>query len=1038
MQRLLFKRTLRDLKANLFRYAALLLLIVLAMDIVVGIVGSDESVIGSVNNAAESTNLEDGEFGVFVPLKKKTVEELANKGVQLEESFYIDFSQNDSSTLRIMKNRNDINRIKLYSGRLAETNNEIVLERLYAAARGISINDTIDIGGKSFTVTGVGTSSDYDLCLGKMSDMSADGRVFGTAFVTSNAYESLVSTGMALHTQEYRYSYRLAGSFTDDNLKDYLLKLKVSPNDVKDTFFKQMVHNKTKDRDESTNGIKELADGSGKLAGAIADLNSGTKDLNGGIQAAYDGLKNLNSNSFDLTNGSNQMLSALQALQKSSEDLSFSLDSIQRLREASAALVLGTNELNFGLKSLSDSVSASSFKEAMSAALGQCGADISNLSPDAKILLAAAEKYVDAVDGRLGDAASGAKTLHENFLAFDKAMDTLPDSMAALKKGISQFQAAIAELSTEYSSLDKGISSYIDGINQLCNAFLQISEGSEKLSSGAEKLKNSGAEFKNGVIELQKKTDDLMDEYFPYEVENLTDFVKASDNPRIKGSNRDVEISRSVGIMAGAIVLILITYVISIFVVHSIEKESAMIGALYALGVKRKQLMFHYTMLPVFLCFIGGVLGTLLGYSSFNIKLLTGETFSYYSTPEILTVYKSYLLVYGLILPPLIALIVNCLVIRRKLKRSALSLLRKEQTRSKFSNRQLKTNSFLYTFQIRQLFREKRSTFAVLAGMFISLLILILGLNCYSLCNNIKVQNLKDTKYEFMYQYKYPTEKPPLGGYEAYIEGLKKEVLGYDMEVSLIGLTNDNPFFPAFNSKRSDEISISSSVSTKYGLNVGDDLILRDSVNDKSYAFRVKEIVPYSAGMSCFMSIDSIRELFNKEDDYYNAVYSENELDIKPGRLYNISTKADVIKSADIFMEIMISMVVTMISTSAIIFLIVLYQMMKVMIDRSSTSISLMKIFGYRSKEIRKLYLDGNFIVIAVGALIMIPIAKLLMDAVYPVFVANVACGIDLSWTPIMYVSIYAGIILSYLLIRTLLMRQLKKVTPAEILKGRE
>lgn len=75
---------------------------------------------------------------------------------------------------------------------------------------------------------------------------------------------------------------------------------------------------------------------------------------------------------------------------------------------------------------------------------------------------------------------------------------------------------------------------------------------------------------------------------------------------------------------------------------------------------------------------------------------------------------------------------------------------------------------------------------------------------------------------------------------------LKKEVLGYGMEVNVIGLTDDNPFFPHISSHRTDEISISSSVAAKYGVRKGDQLVLRDEVNDKLYAFTVSEIVPYS------------------------------------------------------------------------------------------------------------------------------------------------------------------------------------------------
>jgi len=73
-----------------------------------------------------------------------------------------------------------------------------------------------------------------------------------------------------------------------------------------------------------------------------------------------------------------------------------------------------------------------------------------------------------------------------------------------------------------------------------------------------------------------------------------------------------------------------------------------------------------------------------------------------------------------------------------------------------------------------------------------------------------------------------------------------------------------------------------------------------------------------------------------------------------------------------------------------------------------------------------------------VGTLFLLPLAKLLMDAVYPSFVANVACGTDFTWPLYLYAATYLGTLLCYLLIRTVLMKRLKKLTPAEILKGRE
>lgn len=64
----------------------------------------------------------------------------------------------------------------------------------------------------------------------------------------------------------------------------------------------------------------------------------------------------------------------------------------------------------------------------------------------------------------------------------------------------------------------------------------------------------------------------------------LLRFETAENNPRIKPANGDVQINIRAGLAAGVIVLMMLAFVISVFVVHSIDKESSVIGTLYAMG----------------------------------------------------------------------------------------------------------------------------------------------------------------------------------------------------------------------------------------------------------------------------------------------------------------------------------------------------------------------------------------------------------------------------------------------------------------------
>ena len=71
-------------------------------------------------------------------------------------------------------------------------------------------------------------------------------------------------------------------------------------------------------------------------------------------------------------------------------------------------------------------------------------------------------------------------------------------------------------------------------------------------------------------------------------------FVKKGDNVRIAGAAGDVVMNKYAGLGVGVILMALLTYVISVFVIHQIQRESSVIGALYALGAKKKDLIRHY------------------------------------------------------------------------------------------------------------------------------------------------------------------------------------------------------------------------------------------------------------------------------------------------------------------------------------------------------------------------------------------------------------------------------------------------------------
>lgn len=836
MQKVLRKRIWRDFKSNLPRYLALSLLIILTMYLVVSLVGAAETIIRGSKNADSRQCVEDGDFSLFVPMKNEEMEDLEADGVAIEPQFYMDYEIDEDHTLRIFANRDEINKIDLVKGTLAEKENELVVERQFAEKNDISAGDVITFGGREFTVTGIGTTPDYDNVLKSLGDTGCDCLHFGTGFVAADVYDTLRAEEKSIKSEEYYYAYRLNGAMTDDELKDRLEKLEFTSGDVEDPFFQEYWDRTMGKKDDLTDGIQELLDGAKELK--------------------------------------------------------------------------------------------------------------------------------------------------------------------------------------ELKAFEDGIIEYTDGTKE-------AEDGSNELL--------------DGIQELKDETDDMIDDIFSEDAQNLMTFVKAGDNARIQAASGDQELYRSVGTIAGAILLILISYVLSVFVVHSIDQESAVIGALYALGVKRKNLMAHYVTLPTVITFVSGLIGTLLGYSSLGVPIQMQDCYNYYSLPDLDVIYMPYLFIYGIVVPPVISIIVNSLVIRKRLSKPVLTMIRNEQKVGNGKDIKLGNMSFMNLFKIRQMLRESRTGFTVVFGMFVSLLLAMMSLEIYTYCANVNRDYVNDTKYEYMYTYKYPTEEVPEGGYEAYAKTLKKKIYGYNFDITVMGLTENNPFFDVDLSDSSSKVAISSSIAYKYGLDVGDTLTLKDDEADKIYAFEIASVAQYAPSFMVFMPYDKALELFDEPEDYFNVVFSDHALDVETGRLYATTTKTDVKKAAGIFSDIMQGMILTIGGVSVLIFIVVMYLMMKVMIDRSSFNIALIKIFGYRNKEVKKMYLDGNFYIITIGALISIPLTKWIMDVAYePAFVPNIACGIDKSFPFWMYLAIFAGILILYFIINHLLIRRIRKMVPAEVLKNRE
>lgn len=644
--------------------------------------------------------------------------------------------------------------------------------------------------------------------------------------------------------------------------------------------------------------------------------------------------------------------------------------------------------------------------------------------------------------------------LYKEKTDFEEGLTELVDGTRDLYDGISEagdgakeLKEAMEENNTAFELLKD---TPYEALTQITDGYLK---GAGDLKDGTDELLKGAEDYKEGVSKFNDEVRDFLDENLTADIANLESFYENKDNPRIASdAASDVVLKKLVSLVAGAILVMLFAYIISVFIIHQINEESSVIGTLYAMGIKRRTLTLHYILLPTIVTFTAGLAGMFLGFSSIGVDFQMQDSYLYYSLPHMDKVYPLYIIIYCIVMPPLISVLVNALVIRKKLAGTALSLIRNEQKdlgnngRSAFiadgktpvKGNGKKSRAFLGQFSKRQMTCERRSVFTVVIGMLVALLIFMIGLDCYVLCNNVKKENLADINYEYMYIYKYPTKEVPEGGEACFVKNLTVNYLDYSLDVNLIGIDKDNPYYAFKTSGNKTDIVIASSTAQKYDLKTGDTFILEDTSEDRKYAFTISDTVPYSIGLTAYLDIDEMRELFGESDDYYNMVLSDKDLGIDSGRLSSVSKRSDIENAAGIFVDQMMSLIVILIAVSILIFIAVMFLMLNVMIDRAAFGISLVKIFGYRMKEIRRVYLDGNFYAVMIAACIGIPAVKKIADMIYPYFIANTAMGMNLHFEWPLYGAVILGIVAVYLAISGVLTGKIKKIVPAEVLKNRE
>ena len=584
------------------------------------------------------------------------------------------------------------------------------------------------------------------------------------------------------------------------------------------------------------------------------------------------------------------------------------------------------------------------------------------------------------------------------------------------------------------------------------------------------------------------------------EIVTLEAFVPRYLNQAITFTGDDMGSDKAMMIILLYIVIVIMAFVFGITISNTIRRESGVIGTLRASGYTRRELIRHYMALPVLVTLVGALVGNILGYTVFK-NVCAGMYYGSYSLPTYVTVWSAEAFLLTTVVPVIIMLVVNYGVLRHKLRLSPLKFLRRDLSGRKrkkaiYLSPVIKIFS---RFRLRVIFQNMSNYLVLFIGIIFANLLLMFGLLLPSALSHyqVEIQNNMLAKYQYMLQ--IPASAVSGNKFDGLISLLEfymdsrtdnedaEKFSAYSLntlpgkykseEVLLYGIEPDSRYVAIdFNDtkdtyessenttdtkdkkdeagnkvkadnkntanaeKESAAVYISSAYADKLLLHVGDTITLKEKYEKEKYSFKIAGVYDYTAALCVFMPRSELNDIFDLGEDYYSGYFSDTELtDIKSqyiGSVVDLDALTKISRQLDVSMGSMMGMVN---GFAIVIYMVLIYLLSKIIIEKNAQSISMVKILGYTNGEISRLYILSTSMVVVLCLLLSLPLETVIMKVLFrEMMLSSISGWITLWIDPMIYLQMFAAGIVTYTVVALLEFRRIKKVPMDEALKNVE
>lgn len=537
----------------------------------------------------------------------------------------------------------------------------------------------------------------------------------------------------------------------------------------------------------------------------------------------------------------------------------------------------------------------------------------------------------------------------------------------------------------------------------------------------------------------KKLADDLLETVYTQAAMNgitMENYIPRYQNQAINFAGDDIGSDTNMMKWFEYIVIVILAFIFAVTISNTLTKEASVIGTLRASGYTKGELLIHYISLPVIVTFVASVVGNVLGYSVFK-DMGAQLYYASYSLTKYVTYWNADAFVLTTVIPLIIMIAVNLLVVNSKLKLSPLRFLRHDLSRSKRKKAvKLPHWKFMTRFKTRVILQNIPGYVVMLVGIYFAQVLLMFGLMLNPMLKHYQNDILDNMIADHQYVLDSQVETANNNA-ETYCVKTLRTTGDIDDEIMVYGIHSDSKYFPV---KLDDgDVLVSDSYADKYEIVDGDKLELKESYTDDTYDLKVTGSVVYPAALAVFVTEGDFRKIFDKDEDYFTGYFSNDKLTDIEDHVVSEITKDDMIKVSRQLTKSMGGMFYIVVVFSLVMFMLLVYLLTKLIVEKNTVSISMVKILGYDTKEISKLYLSSTTVMVAVVTLLDILLSYLSIKVIYRAMLIDMLSGwMPIYMAPWIFPLMFVLSFTCYLVISLLQMKRIKKIPMDEALKNVE